>query len=129
MDWLWGYVLVKRGLASRSLKEVDFGVICGHGDLKLIANRRFYDVEQRSDRGNDDVALYKRERNARRGRFEKATEMEKKKGREAGRCGGLKGGNGGSEWKKVEICGIGGGSNDATIQILRVMEGRGACSG
>ena len=55
--------------------------------------------------------------------------MEKENGREAGRCGGLKGGNGGSEWEKVEICGIGGGSNDATIQILRVMEGRGACSG
>ena len=43
--------------------------------------------------------------------------MEKENGREAGRCGGLKGGNGGSEWEKVEICGIGGGSNDATIQI------------
>ena len=31
--------------------------------------------------------------------------MEKENGREAGRCGGLKGGNGGSEWEKVEICG------------------------
>ena len=43
-------MLVKRGLANRALKEVDSGVICGHGDLELIANRRFYDVEQRSDR-------------------------------------------------------------------------------
>ena len=122
-------MLVKRGLADRPLKEVDSGVICGHGDLKLIANRRFYDVEQRSDRRSDDVALSKRERNARRGRFEKTTEMEKENGRKAARCGGSKGGNGGSEWKKVEICGIGGGSNDATVQILRVMDGGGACSG
>lgn len=55
--------------------------------------------------------------------------MEKENGRGAGSCRGSKGGNWGSEREKVEICGIGGGSNDATIQILGVREGRGACSG
>lgn len=55
--------------------------------------------------------------------------MEKEDGRKEGSCGGWKGGNGGREREKVEICGGWSGANDATIQILRVMEGGGAYSG
>ena len=79
-----------------------------------------YEIEERSDRRADDVALWKGKRNAGEGRFEEVAEVEKEDGGVGRSGGGLKGGNWGSGWKKVEICGRGRGSDHTTVQILCV---------